>query len=696
MGDWPVAFPSMQRLGRTPFSSRSLALMWAALVVVASSCDETPTAEEAPRALMDFTGAHGFLGAPFPSEHLRGADGVVDVTAAGNPLRVALADQITAALEGETGFGTTSAIHFALTRDLDASLLPDAFTSTEDGAHVALVDVEPGSPTRGQRAPFNAYFQADGGPNGAPNLLTLVPVQGIPLRADTMYAAVLLSGLRTRTGEPLRPSPELEALDAGVAIEGLSEDALVSYRSAWSALPELGIAHDDVRALAVFRTGDPTRVMARAVEVARASEALELTAPFTLSTTDAYAGYCVFHTTVSVPVYQAGEPPYLDEGGAWPLDETGAPALQRREEANVWLTLPRAAMPEAGFPAVALVRTGAGGNRPLVDRGPRLAPGAPDVPGTGPAEELARVGFAGISVDGPHGGLRNVTGGDEQFLVFNIQNPAALRDNLRQSALELVLLADLLGELRIDPTGCDGLSVADGEARIDTSTLAIMGHSMGASIAPIAAAFEPRYRALILSGAGASWIENVLYKESPIAVRPTAEALIRYTGRFSLTAADPLLNRLQWAGEAADAQVYARLLVDEPSVGSARHVLMFQGVVDTYIPPPIANALTLSLAIDHAGPALDREQGDFEAIDDLLPLRGRSAITLPAEGNVSGEDGAVTAVVMQLAEDGIEDGHEVMWQRADARRTYGCFLRTLHMRGMPRATDGASVDPQCE
>ena len=36
--------------------------------------------------------------------------------------------------------------------------------------------------------------------------------------------------------------------------------------------------------------------------------------------------------------------------------------------------------------------------------------------------DFAREGVAGISWDGPHGGPRNVSGGDEQFLVYNFGN----------------------------------------------------------------------------------------------------------------------------------------------------------------------------------------------------------------------------------------------------------------------------------
>ena len=56
---------------------------------------------------------------------------------------------------------------------------------------------------------------------------------------------------------------------------------------------------------------------------------------------------------------------------------------------------------------------------------------------------FSRAGFVGVSVDGPHGGRRNLSQGDEQFLMFNFVNPQALRDNVRQTAVETAL-ADTL------------------------------------------------------------------------------------------------------------------------------------------------------------------------------------------------------------------------------------------------------------
>jgi pimeloyl-ACP methyl ester carboxylesterase len=285
----------------------------------------------------------------------------------------------------------------------------------------------------------------------------------------------------------------------------------------------------------------------------------------------------------------------------------------------------------------------------------RATNGGPAVaPGTGPAREFAREGFAGASWDGPHGGLRNVTRGDEQFLMFNVTNLGALRDNVRQSALEAAELAHLLGDLRIDASACPGLTAPGNVARLDARVMALMGHSMGASIAPLAVSYEPAYRALLLSGAGGSWIANVLYKQRPLAVRPFAEALLRYNGTGSTLAEDdPSLSLLQWALEAADVPVFAARVTASPP----RHVLMMQGIVDHYIMPPIANAASLSLGLDLAGASRDAADARLAAFDPLarwLPLRGLAV----REGAVAGNRAMFTQVVRQYPEDGIEDGHE--------------------------------------
>jgi pimeloyl-ACP methyl ester carboxylesterase len=261
--------------------------------------------------------------------------------------------------------------------------------------------------------------------------------------------------------------------------------------------------------------------------------------------------------------------------------------------------------------------------------------------------------------------------------MFNILNPAALRDNVRQAALEQALLAHVLEHLTLDVSSCAGASPT---ARFDPQHLALMGHSMGATIAPLTLAEEPLYGATILSGAGGSYIENVLHKRKPLEVKPLAEIMLGYEAG-TLRRHDPVLTLVQWAAEPADTQVYARRILAEPRPGEhPRHVLMLQGIVDHYILPRIGNTLSLSLGLDLAGVLRDEDHPDMPPdqipLAQWLPWAGRTTRSLPVQGNLSLGGDAVTAVVTQHLQDGFEDGHEVAFQTAPAKAQYRCFLRT--------------------
>src|SRR5207237_1142064 len=163
-------------------------------------------------------------------------------------------------------------------------------------------------------------------------------------------------------------------------------------------------------------------------------------------------------------------------------------------------------------------------------------------------------------------------------------------------------------------------------------------------------------RGVILSGAGASYIENIVYKEKPIATKGLAELLLGYAGKRELTEFDPVMNILQWAAEPADTQVYARSILREPAAGVDHHVMMVEGVVDHYIMPPIANTTALSMGLDLAGPELTNDAPELKPFDPLskvLDLGGRNAIDFPVTGNVKYNDGIPeTAVVVQHPQNG--------------------------------------------
>ena len=221
---------------------------------------------------------------------------------------------------------------------------------------------------------------------------------------------------------------------------------------------------------------------------------------------------------------------------------------------------------------------------------------------------------------------------------------------------------------------------------------------MGSWIAPIAAAPEPLFGALILSGAGGSWIENIMYKQKPTAPYPVVATLLRQP---DLKADDPVMSMSQWALESADPQVYgAAISQDPPPATSPRHVLMVQGIVDDYILPRIANSTSLSIGLDLAGPEHDTESDprlvDQLTVGPLLSLVDRSSIALPAASNIESNDGRrATAILTQHLEDGLEDGHEVLFQTDAPKHEYQCFLASWLATGVPSVDVDQPRDAPC-
>lgn len=649
---------------------------------------EAPLGASGTQVLMDYTLAGGFYSAPFPDDARLDARGRARLAGFPNTTGAALVDASIALIERDTtGFSTTAALYFTLDAPLAPQVEQGPEASLEPGAPVSLIELETGA-----RLPISVHFDADGGAFGAPQLLSLVPLQGVPLRPKARYAAVVRRSVLDAAGARLGVSRALGQLLAGRTPAGMTPAVAAEHHEALAALERAGVPRAELAGLAVFTTGDPTAGTFAVVRAMLARPLPEPAQPFVAE--EVFDDYCVLRSTLPMPVYQRGTPPFKVEGGDWEFDAAGVPVLHGSETARIVLSVPRQKMPEAGFPVVLFSRTGGGGDRPLVDRGLQPGTGQPAlVAGSGPARDFARVGWAGVSVDGPHGGLRNVSGRDEQFLMFNIDNIAALRDNVRQSAAELALQAHVLAALELSASGCPGLDTGGRPVRFDVRHLTLMGHSMGATIAPLTLAVEPAFRAAILSGAGGSWIENVLYKQHPVHLAPIASLLLGTLG-VPLVEQNPALSLFQWAAESADPPVYAPSVVHAPVVGEPRHVLMVQGIVDHYIMPTISQATSLSLGLDFAGEELDArapELAPFAPLAERLRFSGRTRLELPVQGNVGG---TTTAVVVQQAEDGVQDGHEVVFQTEAPKHQIRCFLASL-ATGVPKVPPPGAEEAPC-
>ncbi len=654
---------------------------------VVVSTPGAPSAIPGTTILMGYPSGADFYGIPFPCESRRLPTGRIDLSRFPGRRTNALVNGIANIVERDAdGFGVMSGVFFQSSARLGPSRLPTLDQSVVRGSPVYLVSVDPGSPDYLRRYPVDVEFIDNGGPHGTRNMLSLLPLQGVPLREGTLYAAVVLRSLRDLSGQLLGVSQSMAALAVKLRPAGMPTAAFNEYLTALRSLEQDGLALTDAAGVAVFRTGRPTAEYEHFVKTLLRGPLPPLSAPLRL--VEVFPEFVVLQTTIFMPVYQAGSTPFLHSGGYWQRGPNGQPLLAAYEEANFYVTVPRKPMPAAGFPAVVFIRTGAGPDRALVDR-VTVPNGAP---GDGPALEFARAGYIGVQADGPHGGRRNAsgqTGTIEQLLLFNVLNPVTMRDNFRQSSLEIALLAEALPGFSIDLAQCPGVTTpGGGPVKVDGGTIALFGHSMGATMAPLCLAFQPRFKGAILSGAGGSWIENVMFKMKPFDMRHWVQGILAYplTGSY-LRRHDPVLSLLQWGGDASEPPVYAPYCTKN-RVGGPCNVLMIQGIVDNYNPPRIANAMSLSLGLDLAGPELDL---GLAPLPQLVPLAdvfrhgGTLAIPLPVSGNgLAAGSVPYTAVVVQYLGDGVQDAHEVAYQLPAARLRYRTFLETLAQSGLPR------------
>ena len=77
----------------------------------------------------------------------------------------------------------------------------------------------------------------------------------------------------------------------------------------------------------------------------------------------------------------------------------------------------------------------------------------------------------------------------------------------------------------------------------------------------------------------------------------------------------------------------------------------------------------------------------------MLQYSGRKQLRAPVAGNYPG---GLTAVVVQHPSDGIEDGHEMVFQTDPPKREYRCFLQTWVAGQTPLVPLPGDVTGACE
>ena len=316
-----------------------------------------------------------FFDHPWPSDR-RLSDGSPDMTAFPGTEEFGLVGEYMTKLETLDGFGTNSPIFLRVEGGQPPLPEPDE-TTTAQGA-IFLVDVDAQSPERGRIIPVTTRYQAEETIWQPEGLIAVTPVLGFPLRPRTTYALVLSTDF-------IQPIPGF----ADVWNPDYADHSY--YTEIDEALTSLGVPRSRVAYAVRFTTQDPLSEMARFSD----RIATDISTPALDQTLGAYRAFHSarsFDGTMWLPLWQSGEKPYLQQGGAFVFDEEGRPEVQAWEQVNFTFSMPvNTEMPEDGWPIVIYGHGTGGSHHSFAD-------------GTGELEicnVLAEAGLAGLSISLP-------------------------------------------------------------------------------------------------------------------------------------------------------------------------------------------------------------------------------------------------------------------------------------------------------
>ena len=573
----------------------------------------------------------GFWDSPFPAD-ARLVGGHPDLTGFPGAGGVPIFEAYIALGATLDGWGTNSPIYVRFAAPPDMGAFPDPAGSLADDSPVLLLDIDPGSPQRGQAIPVVSELRETGDQYGATNLLAVAPLPGFPLRAATKYALVL--------------TPPFAA--TGQMPTGWEDDPY--WLELVQVLGARGLPSTQVAVATVFTTQDPVAELAK---VAWQIQSGRLGRPVwepELTLREEARSYLLYEGHVALPIGQEGERPYRQTGGGFVFDAFGRPLVQGWERVVFALTVPTDPMPEAGWPLV-LYSHGTGGDHLTFASGSDAE---------GPA--IANRGVAMFGVAQPLHGDRATPDTLPDLDTFNYANPAAGRTTFRQGAADQIWLAERLAETTSD-------FVYDGKAiRLNHDRLSFFGHSQGAMVGALGASWlSLRCNAVGLSEAGGGTAASALLKVDPFPIEPILAGFVGVEAG-TLTTMHPVLALVQMLSEPTDPLNYASAwFAEAPSWPGTRPVavLLTEGLEDTYTPPLTIESLATAAHL----PVVGRMYAEPEGFD----LRGLGADSRPAKGNVRGwDDSRVTAGLAQFP----GQGHFAIYDDRDAKGLYKDFLES--------------------
>ncbi len=653
-----------------------------------------------------------FFDHPWPSDYRRDASGSVVFTGLPNPFGEPILDTYVQAMTGALdGFSIAAYGYLRFATDLDPATLPGSPNDTLSATStVQLINVDPGSPEHDQRHVAQVYWWQPTGDYWSPDTLAVGPALGYPLLPKTKYAVVVTRGVKATDGTPIGPSPDLSAVLGLTPTNATNAPVRDLFAPPLADLAAIGIAAEQIAHFTSFTTNDPTAELfsiaddvprtvpaptildhadvegddAGADADADAEADADAGLPGDASTLQAnpsdteHGVYDVYSGWYGpAPNYQEGTAPYMPSGGAFVFDPTGHATLQNTFPMRFTLVVPNAAacpMPADGYPILMYAHGTGGDYRSVIEEGNSVG------------DAMARQCIASIGTDDIFHGARpgapalgdpNAEG-EEELAFYNFENPAAMRTNTRQSAIDVVQEARLFTETKL--TIPASVSVTGAAIAFDATKLLFMGHSQGSLNGPLYFAADSSARGGVLSGAGSGVPITLLDKTSPT---PSVAALWRFALGLThpsdvaeLNLFHPIMSFAQTVVDPIDPLVYMAYVIQHPRPGhAAKSIYQTEGVNpdgtgDSYAPPHGIEVGSVALGLPCQAPVVHPIAEEAWG--------GIGTLTVPA-GGVSGNlaGGEASGVLAQFVPPPNVDGHFVFFDVPQCRLQAAQFAANL-------------------
>jgi hypothetical protein len=629
--------------------------------------------------------APDLLDVPYPIDLYREADGTLQIIDGLNRV-TAGANQIgfAATIGRLNGFGLTTGVFFPLSGALDATTLTAANVGLLDITDAATVEI-----------PTDVRFDPE------TELLSITPVRGTVLPEGHTFVAFVKGPLQDTDGRAIEADPALrEALGDASTNAGLTAARALLSPAVDRLVTEGRLASEsELLGVTVYTTQQITKDLARVQEMLQDTAIIPAPqAQFpntalifdTQAELDALLGDSrdgngieiigrdqpggVSHEHVGVvasgfypsPQFQPDDANNNDDEQI-AYDANGDPAIVNAARSlPFYLVLPdpvQSPMPVNGYPVV-IWQHGLGGDRTAVwdscdalaeqgfaiiaidaiNHGSRF-PGAVDT-----KNNLDRNGFLGDDtlLDGIAEGTE-----DALFEFFELLlNLGAVRDNFRQSVIDLMALSRLVQEPSLDLSALsgDGSPFSGTTIRLDGSNISYYGTSFGGILGGMFVSLDPAVRGGVLNVPGGALLID-LFSNSPViggSLLPNLRALWALPNEFRFERDDLFMQMAQTILEGGDPIVYAPHLIREPFVFNGaeapqKHLMVYEVIGDELVSNAGTEALAKAIGLSLATPFYPG--GPFYPVGDSIGLD----VCDTAQSECDGFVGGVSAALLQLS-----------------------------------------------